>query len=90
MRTLFVSLGRAVISQLHFRMLLLTFAPFLISIVLWGVVLWLTLQPLIDWIQAIFVQYDAFRTAGEVLGSVGLGALKAVLVPISRCGCCCR
>jgi hypothetical protein len=81
MRTLFVSFGRAVVSQLHARMLLLTFAPFVISAAIWGFVLWLTLQPLIDWIQSMFVQYDGFRVAGDVLGSVGLGTLKAVLVP---------
>jgi hypothetical protein len=81
MRTIFVSLGRAIVSQLHVRMLLLTIAPFLISVVLWGFVLWQTLQPLIDWLQSMFLQYDAFHRAGEVLGSVGLGALKAVLVP---------
>jgi hypothetical protein len=81
MRTFFVSFGRALVSQLHFRMLLLTVAPFFISVAIWGVVLWQTLQPLIDWLQAVFLQYDGFRTAERVLGPIGLGALKAVIVP---------
>ncbi|HYD79659.1 MAG TPA: EI24 domain-containing protein [Paucimonas sp.] len=81
MSMLFASLGRAIVSQLHVRMLLLTLAPFLISVVLWGVILWQTLQPLIDWIQDVFSRYDGFRIAGDVLGTFGLDALKVVLVP---------
>ena len=81
MRTLFVSFGRAVVSQMHPRMLLLTLAPFLISTVIWGFVLWLTLQPLLDWIQRAFMQYDAFRAIRDMLGSFGLGMLKTVLAP---------
>ncbi len=74
--------GRALWSQLHYRMLLLTFLPFLLSAVAWGVALWLGLQPMIDWLQAWFLEHQGFGVAGRVLGWVGLGALKTVIVPL--------
>jgi len=78
----FSSFVRALVSQLHLRMMLLTVLPFVVSLLLWGLVLWLSLQPLIDWLQAWFMAYDLFRSTGEMLGSLGLGALKAILVPL--------
>ena len=77
-----LAFGRALWSQLHLRMLLLTLVPFLLSAALWGVALWLGLQPMIDWLQAWFVEHQGFGVAGRVLGWVGLGALKTVIVPL--------
>jgi hypothetical protein len=82
MRSVLVAFGRAVLSQLHFRMLLLTFMPFLLSVAVWSVVLWLGLQPLIDWVQRLFIDNDGFRIAGGFVGWVGLGAIKTILVPL--------
>jgi len=82
MRLLVSSFGRALLSQLHLRMLLLTIWPFVCSVALWTVCLWLGLQPMIDWLQAWFIDHGAFGTAGEVLGWFGMGALKAVIVPM--------
>lgn len=82
MQLVMTSFGRALVSQLHFRMLLLTVLPFLLSLLLWGVVLWLGLQPMIDWLQAWFVDRDMFQAAASVLGWFGLGAIKTVLVPL--------
>jgi hypothetical protein len=82
MRSVLIAFGRALLSQLHFRMLLLTVMPFVLSVVIWGIALWFGLQPMIDWIQAYFADNDGFRTAGNVLGWFGLGALKTVLVPL--------
>lgn len=82
MTPVFSSLARALFSLLHLRMLLLTVLPFVVSVLLWAVVLWMTLQPLIDWLQAWFMEYNLFRNAGEMLGSLGLGAFKAILVPL--------
>ena len=82
MRDVLVSFGRALLSQLHIRMLLLTLVPFVLSILVWGVVLWLGLQPLIDWVQAFFLDNDGFRIAGGVLAWLGLGTIKTVLVPL--------
>ncbi|MBC7575045.1 MAG: EI24 domain-containing protein [Herminiimonas sp.] len=82
MRDILISFGRALYSQLHVRMLLLTLTPFVLSIVVWGLILWLGLQPLIDWVQAYFLDNDGFRIAGGVLAWLGLGAIKTVVVPL--------
>lgn len=82
MRPVFISFGRALLSQLHYRMLLLTVLPFLLSVAIWGVALWLGLQSLIDWLQGYFLANDGFRISGNVLAMLGLGALKTVLVPL--------
>ena len=82
MRDVVVAFGRAVLSQLHVRMLLLTLMPFVLSVLLWGVVLWLGLQPLIDWTQGFFMEHDGFQVAGGVLTWLGLGAIKTVVVPL--------
>jgi hypothetical protein len=82
MRLLLLSCGRAIVSQLRARMLMLTLLPFILSLLIWGVALWFGLQPLIDRLQAYFVEYDAFRLSGQLLGMFDLGALKSVLVPL--------
>jgi hypothetical protein len=82
MHPVLITFGRALLSQLHFRMLLLTVLPFVLSVIIWGVALWLGLQPMIDWIQAYFAANDGFRVAGDVLGSFGMGTLKTILVPL--------
>lgn len=82
MRSVLIAFGRAVLSQLHFRMLMLTVMPFLLSILIWGIALWIGLQPMIDWLHAWFAAHDSFRIAGDTLSWLGLGALNAVLVPL--------
>lgn len=82
MRHVFNSYGRALLSQLHGKMLLLSALPFLLSLLLWGLLLWWGLQPLIDSLQALFAEHDLFRTSSALLGSVGLGMLKTVIVPL--------
>ena len=82
MQLVVTSFGRALLSQLHFRMLLLTVLPFVLSLLLWGVVLWLGLQPMIDWLHAWFVDNNLFKSAASVLGWFGLGTVKTVLVPL--------
>lgn len=82
MRPVVIAFGRAVLSQLHLRMLLLTVLPFVLSVLIWGGLLWLFLQPMIDWLHAWFADSGGFRVAGDVLGWVGLGTLNTVLVPL--------
>ena len=74
--------GRALGAQLHPRMLLLSVLPFLLSVAVWCVLLYLGLQPLIDYVQGLFLQYDGFHASSSLLGSLGLGALKALVVPL--------
>ena len=82
MRNVLNSYGRAFLSQLHGRILLLSALPFVLSLVLWGVLLYFGLQPLIDSLYAVFTEHDFFRTSGQVLAAFGLGVLKAVIVPL--------
>lgn len=82
MRPVLIAFGRAVLSQLHFRMLLLTVMPFIVSLAIWGVLLWLGLQPMIDWLHAWFSANDGFGVAANVLGWFDLGAITTVLVPL--------
>jgi len=82
MRLFATSFGRALLSQLHIRMLLLTVLPFAISIMIWGVALWLGLQPMIDALQDYFVGHNVFGMAGAILNWFNMGALKTVIVPL--------
>ncbi|KAB8042230.1 EI24 domain-containing protein [Janthinobacterium aquaticum] len=82
MRNVFNSYGRALLSQLHGKMLLLSALPFLLSLLLWGLLLYWGLQPLIDSLQVLFAEHDLFRTSSAVLGTFGLGMLKTVIVPL--------
>lgn len=82
MKKVLAAFGKALLSQLHFRMLLLTVIPFVLSVALWGVLLWLGLQPMIDWLHAYFADNNGFQVAGEMLGWFGLGAIKTVIVPL--------
>lgn len=82
MRGVLISLGRAILSQLHFKMLLLTLVPFLLSVGIWGVLLWLGYQPIVDWLHASFVDNGWFAVANTVLEWLGLGAIKTIIVPL--------
>ena len=82
MRPIMTAFGRALWSQLHVKMLLLSVLPFLLSVVVWGVGLWIYLQPLIDSLQTYFTENDGFAFSNDVLMWVGMGALKTVVVPL--------
>jgi len=82
MHPLFTSFGRALYSQFHFRMMLLTFLPFIILVAIWYVVLSFSFNPMIDLIQGYFVAYDWFKVTSSTLGWLGLGSLKTVIVPL--------
>ncbi len=82
MTPLLTSFYRALLSQLHPRMLLLTVLPFIVAIALWGIALYVGLQPMIDQLYAWFSDYDLFRSAGQMLESLGLGSVRAILVPL--------
>ncbi|WP_395406139.1 EI24 domain-containing protein [Pseudoduganella sp. UC29_106] len=74
--------GRALLSQFHGKMLLLSIAPFLLSTALWALLLYVGLQPLVDWLHAQFVDYEIFRVTGEWLQGLGLDGLRTVVVPL--------
>jgi len=76
------SYGRAFLSQWHGKVLLLSVLPFLLAAALWAAVLYAGLQPLIDYLQAMFVRYDGFSYSSNLLASLGLGMVKTIIVPL--------
>ncbi len=82
MRPVLVAFGKAVLSQLHIRMLLLTVMPFVLSLVLWGVILYFSLQPIIDWLQAYFLDNQLFRQVDGWLTGFGSGVATTIVVPL--------
>ncbi|AVR95686.1 EI24 domain-containing protein [Pseudoduganella armeniaca] len=81
MRAVANAYGRAVLSQLHVRMLVLSAMPLVLSLLLWGLLLYFGLQPLLDWLQANFIDYEIYRTTSDWLDRLHLGFLKTVVVP---------
>jgi len=78
MRAVATAYGRALLSQLNGK----TVLPFLLSLALWGVVLYVGLQPLVDYLHRSFVDYGWFETSGNLLASFGLGLFKTVVPPL--------
>jgi len=74
--------ARAVASQLHVRMLLLSVWPFLASLALWGLGMWWGMQRFIDILQGYFIEFNLFKSVGETLNLFGLLALKTLIVPL--------
>jgi uncharacterized protein involved in cysteine biosynthesis len=75
--------GRALRSQFSGRILMLSLLPLALSIALWGGLLWLFLQPLLDWLHGVFADYGGFAASSSVLAVLGLSVLKAMVVPLA-------
>ena len=82
MRPVLTAYGRALRSQLSPRMLLLSAIPFVLSLLLWGGLLYWGLEPLNDAIRGLFESHDAYKVSGSVLSQVGMGAIKTLVVPL--------
>ena len=82
MRAVFDAYGRALASQFSARMLLLSITPFLLSVALWAVLLYLGFQPLLDTVQSVFSEHGGYEASGGMLGMFGMGVLKTVAVPL--------
>lgn len=82
MRAVTAAFGRAVVTQLHIRMLLLSIAPFLLSLLIWGLILYFSFQPMLDWVHGYFLANDLFRSAGGWLSTWGGTIAASVIVPL--------
>ena len=82
MKLVFKSYGRALLMQVSFKMMLLTLVPSIFGLVLWGFLLYLGLQSLIDFLQLTLVPGSLYKLAGAMLTFFGLSALQAFLVPL--------
>jgi hypothetical protein len=76
------SWARALAAQFRFKILLLSLIPLVISLCLWGGLMAWRLQALFDFIQSYFSEHNSFSSASAVLNSLGLLALKTVIVPL--------
>jgi hypothetical protein len=74
--------GRAFLSQWHGKLLLMSVVPFLLALAVWAVLLYLGLQPLIDYLHALFSDHNLFSTSTSWLRQLGLGTLTSVVVPL--------
>jgi hypothetical protein len=82
MHAVLVAYGRALRSALSVRMFLLSLLPLLLALLLWGVLLYFGLQPLVDLLQAWFTEFEFFQSVSNWLGWAGLGVVRAVMVPL--------
>lgn len=81
-RAVATAYGRALRSQFSGKILLLSVLPVVLSLILWGALLYMGLQPLLDYLQSLFAEHDIYQVSGGVLGTLGLGALKTIVVPL--------
>ena len=82
MRGILDAWARALRSQFTGRMLLLSVLPFILSVILWGVLLYLGFQPLLDAVQSLFAQHGGYAASSGMLALFGMSMLKTVAVPL--------
>ena len=81
-RAVVIAYGRALRSQFSGKMLLLSILPVVLSLALWGGLLYVGFQPLLDFLQSLFAEYDFYKVSANMLGGLGLGMLKTIVVPL--------
>jgi hypothetical protein len=64
------------------RMMMLSLLPLLLSLLVWGGLLWAYGPALFDWLGDLFRENGWFQTSGSWLSTLGLGMLKVVVVPL--------
>lgn len=64
------------------RMMMLSLVPLLLSLLVWGGLLWAYGGALFDWLDAVFRDNEWFQSGGSWLSTFGLGMLKVVVVPL--------
>ncbi|AEA61444.1 EI24 domain-containing protein [Burkholderia gladioli] len=81
MTDLLRSFGRALASALHPRMLWLTFVPFIVAALGWGIVLWFAWQPLVSLARAALEGFALTSWIYHFFASIGVPQLHAVVAP---------
>ncbi|MES2317022.1 MAG: EI24 domain-containing protein [Pseudomonadota bacterium] len=82
MRPVLTAYTRALRSQLTPRMLLLSAIPFVLSLLLWGGLLYWGFEPFNDYLRSLFADHGRYQASGSVLATFGMGALKTLVVPL--------
>ncbi|GAA0845337.1 MAG: hypothetical protein CL858_24005 [Cupriavidus sp.] len=82
MNDIFRSFARALVSQLHPRMLMLTVVPFILATVLWGGMLWWGWEPIMTTARTL-LEGSAFTSwIYSMLDWLGLQSLRTVVAPL--------
>lgn len=76
------SWSRAFVAQFSPRILFLSLLPLVLSLLLWGGLMWWRMQSILDFVQSYYVNHESANSAGQMLSSLGLLALKTVIVPL--------
>jgi len=82
MNDLLRSFGRALISQLHPRMLMLTVLPFILCTALWGGLLWWGWDPIMQSARTLLEGWALTRWIYAALDWMTLQSLRAVVAPL--------
>ncbi|HTH60377.1 MAG TPA: EI24 domain-containing protein [Paraburkholderia sp.] len=81
MNDLLRSFGRALSSVFHPVMLFLTFVPFAVAALVWGGLLYVFWQPLLDATRVWLEHWQFTATLYHLFDWLGFGALRAVVAP---------
>ncbi|QYY30379.1 EI24 domain-containing protein [Cupriavidus pinatubonensis] len=82
MNDIFRSFGRALVSQLHPRMLMLTILPFLLATALWGGLLWWGWDPIMGAMRSFLETSVLTSWIYSTLDWFGLQSMRAVVAPL--------
>ena len=80
LRSILGALSKALVAQLHPRMLLLTLMPFMFSVLLSALLLWFGLEPLNKWIDHTLIHSESMQLTRGVLAWFGFGAIRAAML----------
>ncbi|WER47155.1 EI24 domain-containing protein [Cupriavidus sp. WKF15] len=82
MNDIFRSFGRALVSQLHPRMLMLTVLPFVLATALWGGLFWWGWDPIMGAMRSFLEASVLTSWIYSALDWFGLQSLRAVVAPL--------
>lgn len=83
MTRVFRAFGKALVSQLHPRMLALLLIPFVVAVVFWLLVAWMAWDPLVTWLRVeFFERQGVVRWLFEQASRFGLDGLQGTIVVV--------
>jgi hypothetical protein len=83
MKAVLNAYGRALRSQVRGKMLLLSIVPTVLSLVLWAAILYFSWDPAFNYVQDQFLEHELYRYSSSWLASLGLAAVKTIIVPLA-------
>ncbi|MWL87611.1 MULTISPECIES: EI24 domain-containing protein [unclassified Cupriavidus] len=82
MNDIFRAFGRALVSQMHPRMLMLTVIPFVLATVLWGGLIWWGWEPIMGTARTLLEGSVFTSWIYSMLDWLGLQSLRTVVAPL--------